>query len=110
MSSESKVNHCCIAVDVDHVVARIHRAVVFGGQLPHMFDKLSLRLQGPIIGAKDAIIGDLFDGDDYFSASVPFFQIPNGIRHLAQPVTPVDHRCYFSGTHEFAQNPQVLLA
>lgn len=47
---------------------------------------------------------------DYFSASVPFSQIPHSRRDLTQRVTPVDNRSYFSGFYELAHRGQVLLA
>ena len=45
----------------------------------------------------------------YFSASVSFFQIPDGLRDLTQLVTLVDNRCYFSGLHELAHDGQSSL-
>src|ERR1035441_7548399 len=47
---------------------------------------------------------------DYFSSSVPFFQIPDSLRDLTQPVTLVDDRCYLSCLHEFVHHGQVLFA
>ena len=50
----------------------------------------------------------MFQSDHYFSSSMSFFQIPDSIRDLAQPVTPIDDRCYLSGVDELPQNGQVL--
>jgi len=47
---------------------------------------------------------------DYFSSSVPFFQIPDGLRDLTQLVTLVDDRCYLSGLHDLVHDDQVLFA
>ena len=52
----------------------------------------------------------LFQSDDYFSASVPLFQIADSLRDLPQAVAPVDERCYLSGRHEVAQDDQVVFA
>ena len=52
----------------------------------------------------------LFQSDDYFSASVPLFQIADSLRDLPQAVAPVDDRCYLSGRHEVAQDDQVVFA
>jgi hypothetical protein len=41
----------------------------------------------------------MFHSYYYFSSSVSFFPIPDGLRHLAQPVTLVDDRCYLCGFH-----------
>src|SRR5712692_1279408 len=46
----------------------------------------------------------------YFSSSVSFFQIPDSLRDLTQPVTLVDDRCYLSGRYELAHDGQVLFA
>src|SRR6266851_6949787 len=51
-----------------------------------------------------------FHSDDYFSARVPFFQIPHRLRHFIQPVTLVDDRRDLSGSHELAQGGEVLFA
>src|SRR5580704_2643828 len=48
--------------------------------------------------------------DDYFSAGVPLFQIPNSRRDLTQAVTPVNDRRYFSGLHEVVHDGQVRSA
>jgi hypothetical protein len=50
----------------------------------------------------------IFQCDRYLSSCVSFFQISDSIRDLAQPVTPVDDRCYFSGLDEFSKNGQIL--
>ena len=50
----------------------------------------------------------MFQSYYYFSSSVSFFQIPDSLRDLTQPVTPVDDRCYLSGRHELAHDGQVL--
>src|SRR5258708_20910805 len=46
--------------------------------------------------------------DDDLASSVSFFQIPNGLGNLAQPVTPVDDGRYLSGLYELAQDRHVL--
>src|SRR5580704_18455865 len=52
----------------------------------------------------------VFQTYDYFSPSVSFFQIADGFRDLIQFVSPVDHRGYLSGGHEFVHDGQVLFA
>jgi hypothetical protein len=50
----------------------------------------------------------IFQSHYYFSSSVPFLQIPDRLRNLAQPVTPINDRYYLSGPHELTQDGQVL--
>lgn len=52
----------------------------------------------------------MLQGYDYFSSSVPLFQIPDGRRDLTQRVTPVDNRSYFSGFKQLLHDSQVLFA
>src|ERR1700682_2424994 len=51
---------------------------------------------------------ELLHGDYYFSASVPFFEIPHRLRGLAQLVRPVDDGCHLPRLHEVAQQLQIL--
>ena len=46
---------------------------------------------------------------DYISSGVIFFQIPVGLRGLAQRVRSVDDRCDLVGFNELFQNNQVLM-
>src|SRR5208282_77823 len=61
----------------------------------------------PTGGVRGAVLL-LFQSDDYFPPSVPFFQIPDCLRHFTQPVTPVDNRRHFTSLHEISQDAQVL--
>jgi hypothetical protein len=45
----------------------------------------------------------------YFPSGVSFCQIPDSLRDLTQPVTPVDDRCYLFGLNELFQENQILL-
>src|SRR5215467_12541761 len=47
--------------------------------------------------------------DNYLSASVAFFHVSEGVRSVAQAVTPVDDRRHASGGHEVPHGGQVLL-
>ena len=51
----------------------------------------------------------MLDSYDYFSSGVIFFQIPEGLRGLAQRVRSVDDRCDLVGFNELFQNNQVLM-
>ena len=44
----------------------------------------------------------------YFAPSVPFFQIPDRVRDLTQPVTLVDNGRYLPRRHEIAHDGQIL--
>ena len=46
---------------------------------------------------------------NYFSLSVSFSQIPDRLKNLIQPVTPVDDGRYLSRRQEVAHRGQVLL-
>src|ERR671910_880801 len=47
-------------------------------------------------------------GEDDFPSSVPFCQIPYGLRSLGQGVGPVDDRCELAGFDELLEQDQVL--
>ncbi len=47
-------------------------------------------------------------GDDDFPSSVPFCQIPYGLRSLGERVGPVDDRCELAGFYELLEQDQVL--
>ena len=51
----------------------------------------------------------LLQGDYDFSARVLAGQVAESFGGIAQVVTSVDHRGYFSGLHQIAQDGQVLL-
>ena len=61
-------------------------------------------------GGRSALLGFVvrLQSYDYFSSSVPFFQIPDSLRDFTQPVTLVDDQCYLSGLHELVHDDQVL--
>ena len=63
---------------------------------------------GAVVGAARYVWLSCPQSYDYFSSSVPFFQIPDSLGDLTQPVTPVDDRRYLSGRHEIAHDGQVL--
>src|SRR5258708_26575286 len=52
----------------------------------------------------------MLQSDDYFSSSVPLFEIPDRLRDLIQPVTLVDDGSYLFGRHELAHDAQVFFA
>src|SRR5215208_1802789 len=47
-------------------------------------------------------------GEDDFPSSVPFCQIPYGLRSLGERVGPVDDRCELAGFDELLEQDQVL--
>ena len=47
--------------------------------------------------------------DDDFSSGVSLFQIPDGLRDLAQRVRRVDDRCDLPGFDELLEDDQLLL-
>ena len=54
-------------------------------------------------------LGFASHGDDDFSLSVSFFQIPDGFGDLAQRVGTVDDRCELAGFDELLEGEHVLV-
>jgi len=52
----------------------------------------------------------MFHRYHYFSSGVSCFQIPDGLRDIAQRVAPVDDRSDFSGFEKLSHDDQVIFA
>src|SRR5215208_1000188 len=73
------------------------------GASPATFHTVSLR------DSLNRPFGFASHGDDDFSSSVSFFQIPDGLGDLAQRVSPVDDRCNLAGFDELLEDEQILV-
>src|SRR5215208_5301744 len=73
------------------------------GASPATFHTVSLR------DSLNRPFGFASHGDDDFSSSVSFFQIPDGLGDLAQRVSPVDDWCDLTGFDELLEDEHVLV-
>src|SRR5215204_3832317 len=76
----------------------------------HMQDRANELRRIPLLrGSVNRPFGFASHGDDDFSSSVSFFQIPDGLGDLGERVRPVDDRCYLSGFDELLEDEHVLV-